>query len=149
MLCLEVPNIIWAKNQPDGYDPSNEPRPLRVLERIGQVLCTATILLFRNTTPTALTPWIGWFFAAIALMFVYELFWVRYFRGQRTLDDFYRPLLGIPVPGALLPVIAFLVLGVYGRLLPLIIASIILGIGHVGIHLLHAKELRKEKALAS
>lgn len=125
MLCLQIPNIIWARNQPAGYDPSGEPKVLRLIEGIGQVLCTATILLFANTMPsrvaaasstpwTPWNPWIGWFFAAILLMVIYEYFWVRYFTGRRTLHDFYRPLLGVPAPGATLPVVAFLLLGIEG-----------------------------------
>ena len=74
-------------------------------------------------------------------MLVYEGFWVRYFKNP-TLENFYRPLFGIPAPGASLPVAAFLLLGVYGRVIWMIIAVIILGIGHVGIHLRHAGAMR-------
>ena len=59
--------------------------------------------------------------------------------------DFYRPLFGIPVPGATLPVAAFLLLGIYGKVIWLIIASMILGIGHIGIHLQHIKKLKLKK----
>ena len=77
----------------------------------------------------------------ITLYALYEGFWVRYFRGKRALSDFYRPLLGIPAPGATLPVLAFLFLGIYGKVIWLIAASVILGIGHIGIHLQHSREL--------
>lgn len=43
--------------------------------------------------------------------------------------------------GASLPVAAFFLLAVYGRNPALMIAVMILGIGHVGIHLMHRKEL--------
>jgi len=142
MLALEIPNIIWARNQPTGYDPSGENRVLRGFERVGQVLCTAAILLFSNTNPHGWGPWSGWLIAAITLMVIYEIYWFRYFRSRKTLQDFYRPIMGIPVPGALLPVAAFILLGIYGRLLPLIIAAVILGIGHIGIHLEHLRELQ-------
>lgn len=49
--------------------------------------------------------------------------------------------IGIPVAGATLPVVAFLLLGIYGRNIFLIISTIVLGIGHIGIHLNHKKEL--------
>lgn len=74
-------------------------------------------------------------------MLLYELNWLRYFKSEKTVKDFYRSLLGIPVAGATLPVIAFLLLGVYGKNLLLIIAALILGIGHIGIHLNHKKEI--------
>ena len=47
-----------------------------------------------------------------------------------------------PVAGATLPVLAFLLLGVYGKNIFLIFSSIILGIGHIGIHLNHRKEVQ-------
>ena len=57
--------------------------------------------------------------------------------------DFYRGFAGIPVAGATLPVAAFFLLGVYGRNLPMLLAAVILGIGHIGIHLAHVKEADK------
>ena len=54
--------------------------------------------------------------------------------------DFYRSILGIPVAGATLPVIAFMLLAVYGRNIALGASVLILGIGHIGIHLMHRKE---------
>ena len=38
--------------------------------------------------------------------------------------------------------LAFLLLGVYGKNIFLIISTIILGIGHIGIHLNHKKEAK-------
>lgn len=55
--------------------------------------------------------------------------------------DFCDSLLGIPVPGAALPVLAVLLLAVYGRNPILFAAGIILGVGHIGIHLGHRKEI--------
>ena len=56
------------------------------------------------------------------------------------MKDFYSSILGIPVAGATLPVMAFALLAVYGKNIILGIAVIILGIGHIGIHLMHKKE---------
>ena len=141
MLMLFIPNILWARRKPEGYDPSGESKVLLVFERVGQVLCTAAILLFSNTNPRGWEPWIAWLFVSALLMILYECYWIRYFRGGRTLCDFYRPFLVIPAPGATLPVAAFLLLGVYGRLIWLIAASVILGVGHIGIHIQHIKKL--------
>ena len=57
--------------------------------------------------------------------------------------DFYRSLLGIPVAGATLPVLAFLLLAVYGKNVYLYIAVMILGIGHIGIHWAHKREIEQ------
>lgn len=76
-------------------------------------------------------------------MVAYEAGWIRYFTGRRTVRDFYRSLLGIPVSLATLPVAAFLLLGIYGHLLPLIAAVVVPGIGHIGIHLQHLRAGRR------
>lgn len=62
---------------------------------------------------------------------------------RATMRDFYGSLLGIPLPLATLPVSAFVLLGVYGRLLPLIVAVAVLGVGHIGIHLQRARALAR------
>ena len=54
--------------------------------------------------------------------------------------DMYSSILGIPVAGATLPVLSFLLLVIYGKNIPLIVSTIILGIGHIGIHMNHKKE---------
>ena len=142
MLMIQIPNIMWARRKPEGYDPSGENKVLLVFERVGQVLCTAAILLFSDTNPKKWELWIVWFIASALLMLMYEGFWIRYFCGGHTLRDFYRPFLGVPAPGATLPVAAFLLLGIYGRLIWLVAASMILGIGHIGIHLQHIKRIK-------
>jgi len=146
LLMLWVPNALWARRLPAGYDSSGESRVLLILERAGQVLCTASILLFSDCNPRSLDPWTAWLFAAAALMALYEIFWVRYFRSERTARDFYRSLWGIPAPGATLPVIAFLLMGIYGRVIWLAASSVILGVGHIGIHIQHIKALEKHEA---
>ena len=143
LLMLWIPNAIWAKRKPEGYDPSGERTVLLILERIGQVLCTAAILLFTNYNPHSIELWTVWFIASAALMILYEVFWLRYFRSKQTVTDFYRPIFGIPAPGATLPVAAFLLLGIYGKVIWLIISSVVLGFGHVGIHLQHRKNLKR------
>ena len=135
LLMLWIPNSMWAKRKPEGYDPSGESKVLLAFERVGQALCTAAILLFTDYCPRSDSPWTVWFIASATLMVLYELNWVRYFRSKHTVADFYRPLFGIPAPGAALPVAAFLLLGVYGKVIWLILASLVLSVGHVGIHL--------------
>lgn len=142
MLLLQIPNILWARNKPVGYDPSGENKALLIFERVGQVLCTAAVLFFNDTNPRGWETWIAWLIASVSLMVLYECYWIRYFHGKRTLTDFYRPFLGVPAPGATLPAAAFLLLGIYGKLIWLIIASVILGIGHIGIHIQHIKKLK-------
>ena len=55
--------------------------------------------------------------------------------------DMYSSLFGIPVAGATLPIIAFVFLGIYGSNVFLLVSVIMLGIGHIGIHLQHKNEV--------
>lgn len=140
LLALMVPNLLWTRRKPRDYDPSREDRRLTLLERIGQVWVTCGALL---SPGICLAPWSGWSWwlaGAAALMVLYECWWVRYFQSPRTMADFTAGLLGVPVAGASLPVAAFFLLGMYGRVWWLLPGVLILGIGHIGIHLGHRRE---------
>jgi len=141
MFMLIIPNLIWTKKQPQGYSAINENKFLVVLERVGEVLTTCCALMFSDFNLQKVSLWSLYLAAAFALMVMYEIWWVRYFRSERKLADFYSSFLGIPVAGATLPVIAFFLLGIYGKVIWMLIACIILGIGHIGIHLQHRKEI--------
>ena len=139
LLMLFIPNIIWARHQPEGYDPSGEKRILVILERIGEISVSCIVLIFSDFNIHAWSEWTMWLIASFTLMVLYELYWIRYFGSGRTLADQYRPFLGIPIPGALLPVSAFFLLAVYGCNPILVAATLILAIGHLGIHIGHAR----------
>ena len=145
---LMIPNLIWTKNKPEHYEQyaGNESRALLAFERFGEVLVSAIALVFSDFNLRPWDAWCLWLVLSFVLMLLYEAFWIRYFRSEKTMRDFYRGFAGIPVAGATLPVAAFFLFGVYGRNLPMLLASVILGIGHVGIHLAHAKEAEKNPA---
>ncbi len=143
LLMLFVPNIIWTRNIPDGYSAEGESKVLGAFERVGEVLTTCCALIFSDFNLRPWTPWCLWLTAAFGLMVLYEFWWIRYFRSKRTLRDFYGSFLGIPLPGAVLPVAAFFLLGVYGRVIWMMLSAVILGIGHVGIHLQHRRDYQK------
>ena len=139
---LFIPNIRWAKSQPPGYEEisRHENKALLVLERIGQVLTTCTAVVLVCPQGFSL-PWLLWLIIAFLLLVLYEIAWARYFRGGQKLDGMYQPLGPIPVPIATLPVAAFALLGVWYQSPIAVIAAVILGIGHIGIHLAHLREL--------
>ena len=143
LVMLMVPNIIWTKNQPKDYERyvGNENKVLLTLERTGEVLVSCVALIFSDFNWKPWSGWSWWLIAAFVLMVLYEIFWIRYFRSEKTMQDFYRSLLGIPVAGAPLPVLAFLLQAVYGKNPVLGAAVLILGVGHIGIHLAHKKEI--------
>ena len=147
LLMLIVPNIIWTRYQPIDYDKyvCNENKVLKVFERVGEVTVSCIVLIFEDFNINIWSGWSWWLIMAFALMILYEVYWVRYFRSPKSMRDFYRSLLGIPVAGATLPVLAFLLLAIYGKNIVLGIAVIILGIGHIGIHLMHKKEVERSK----
>ncbi len=144
LLMLFIPNLFWTKHKPEEYEKyvKNENKILKLFESTGQVLVTCIVLIFKDFNIRFGSWRIIWLTVSFIFMVLYEIYWLRYFRSEKTMKDFYSSLLGIPVAGAALPVISFLLLGIYGKNIPLIIAAIILGIGHIGIHISHKKEIK-------
>ena len=142
LIMLFVPNIHWAKNKPERYDEfsGNENKILVFLERVGEVLVSTLILIFKECNIRLHSIWIVWLILAFVLMILYEFYWLRYFKSKKTMADQYSSFAGFPVAGASLPVIAVIFLGIYAYNIFIIVAGIILGIGHIGIHLAHRKE---------
>ena len=141
LLMLFIPNFIWTKHQPKDYDKyvKNENKILLVFERIGQVVVTTSSLVFSNFNPQGWNLWCFVLILAMLNLVVYDIAWVRYFRSEKTMKDFYRGFLGMPLALATYPVIAFFLIGIYGGNIIMLIGSIILGIGHIGIHKQHEK----------
>ncbi len=100
MLMLLIPNLLWMKKQPQGYSAEKENRFLALLERVGEALTTCCALIFSDFNLRQWSNWSWWFVAASALMVMYEIWWIRYFKSERRLTDFYSSFLGIPVAGA-------------------------------------------------
>ena len=151
LLMLFIPNIYWGmKAKPEGYEEASkkENKVLLVFERAGEVLVTCALLIFPALDPYLKPLPEGVFFdwkiimciAASVLMILYECYWIRYFKSKRTLKDQYGSFAGFPVAGATLPVISVILMGLYSGNLIVIISGMILGVGHIGIHLMHSKE---------
>lgn len=104
LVLLFVPNLIWMRNKPSGYEEqaAHESKALLVFERLGEALVTCAALVFRDFNPSGFS-WRELWLAAALLMLLYEVYWARYFRSGRTLKDFYSSLCGVPVAGATLP----------------------------------------------
>lgn len=133
--------------QTGGYDEyvTHENKILLIFERIGEILVCVFVLVFQDFNIRK-TFWCIWLILSFIFMLFYEIYWVRYFKSKHTMKDFYSSLLGIPVAGSTLPVCAFFMLGIYGSNVFLLISVLILGIGHIGIHIQHRNEiLEKQK----
>ncbi|WP_330693982.1 hypothetical protein [Romboutsia ilealis] len=142
MLMLIVPNIILSKNKPKDYDKyvKEENKVLLLFERIGQMLVICLLLIFSDFNVNTISNWSSILIIAFSIMVLYKIYWISYFKSNRTMKDMYSNLFKIPVAGATLPVVASMLLGIYGRNMFLIISTIILGIGHIGIHLNNRKK---------
>lgn len=141
LLMLFIPNGLWAKHKPEGYDEivKNEKLIFAVFEKTGQFMTTGTVLIFSDFN-IRLSLWALILLASFAFMALYEIYWIRYFKSERKLSDFYTSICGIPLAGATLPVIAFFILGIYGKNPILLCSTLLLGTGHIGIHFDHYKE---------
>ena len=117
LIMLMIPNLYWTKNQPKDYEKyvHNENKILLLFERAGEVLVTCLLLIFSDFNIQGITAWMIWLIAAFVLMIMYELYWIRYFKSEKTMKDFYSSIMGIPVAGATLPVIACCLIAIYGR----------------------------------
>lgn len=117
LLMLFIPNIIWTKNQPKDYEKYvvKESKFLQVLEKIGEVLVCCFVLIFSDFNIRVNSIWCLWLLFSFILMLLYEVYWMRYFKSEKKMSDFYSSICGIPVAGATLPVCAFFLLGVHGR----------------------------------
>ncbi len=146
LLMLMIPNIIWSRNKPKEYDKyvKYENTLLLLLERTGEILVTCISLIFKDFNINNFSESSLLLIIAFILMILYEIYWIRYFKSEKTMKEQYSSILGIPVAGATLPVFTFLILGIYGNNILLIISTLILGIGHIGIHLNHYKDSVKE-----
>ena len=143
LLMLYVPNLLWTKRQPENYAlyAEHESRVLLVFERVGEGSVTVAAVVFSDFNPRfPLSFWSFWLLASLLCMLLYEVFWIRYFRSPRTMLDFYCGLCGIPLAGATLPVLAFLLLAFYGGNIVLLASTLLLGVGHIGIHAAHRKQ---------
>ncbi len=147
LFMLMIPNIIWSKAKLKNYDTytKNENKILLAFERVGEILVTFIALIFTDFNINEFSESSLLLIIAFILMVLYEIYWIRYFKSDKTMKDMYSSLIGIPVAGATLPVLAFLILGIYGNNILMIIAAVIFGIGHIGIHLNHYKESVTEK----
>lgn len=134
---LFVPNAVWALSRRErGSAPGKERPALVALERVGQ----ATTTLASLVSPAAPAPGsarFACFGVSLLAMALYELGWLRYFQSDRSAASLHRSFGPIPLPLAVLPVLGFLLLGVYELNVPLLAAVLVLAVGHIGIHWRH------------
>lgn len=151
LLMMFIPNILFTRFLPEGYMDlsSQENRILQFFEKAGEIGITIVAVMFSDFNPRIIISKNGiqfpaafaYLFLAFIVMIIYDLYWIHYFRSEKTMKDFYYDYAGVPLAGASLPVLAALLFSAYGKNLYMLAAAVCLGIGHLGIHYKHWKSL--------
>ncbi len=110
------------------------PRPLAWLETAGQALCLTTAAVVAPGEMVAL-----WVIPTGVAIAGYYALWARYLRGGRTAAPLYAPWGIMPVPMAIVPVLAFLSAALWLSNLWLAVSALLLAAGHIPASALRAR----------
>lgn len=135
-LAVLLPSVLMLRWAPRGAAPPPAPRPLIWVERAGQALCLTIPAL---TAPGRMTGW--WAAPAVGGLVLYYALWARYLAGGRAVATLYRPLGGVPVPMAIVPVAVFLATAAWLGNPWIAVAAVALAAGHVPASLDTARAL--------
>lgn len=147
LLLIFIPKILHdksVKTEDNKKQAKEKNRVLLILELVGEVAVTLSLLMFKSVDPhITITPegvYFDWililWIAAFVLLILYECYWTRYLIKKKNEKDLYSSFAGYPVAGATLPAIAVLLTGIYSGNLVLIAVSIIFGTGFIGNHVM-------------
>jgi hypothetical protein len=124
------PNLLYV-----ALPPRNAPVPpasagllLTVLERAGQAV-TVTLLVMSGGHLAA-APW-WWVLPSGVCVVAYWGLWARYLWRGREFAALYAPLGPLPIPMAVLPLVAFGIAAVTAGWTPLLAAVGVLTVGHM------------------
>lgn len=133
-IVMILPSIIFFT----AFPPVNMPVGLReapvvftILEKIGQAGCFGLLALSKDRL--RLDRVNIWAVLMLVCIAVYYGLWLRYISAGREFSSLWTPFLGIPIPLAVIPVLAFGFAALWGRSLWLGAASVILAIGHITV----------------
>ncbi len=141
LVAILAPSLLLAVRPP--ADPWPAPRSagtmVDVAEHTGQVVVCVLLVLVEPAWEDADLGWSsGWAGARTVLLVIAAVCavlnyvpWVRYLRGGRRLTDLFRPLWGLPVPSAVLPVGVLACVAVVGSDWWLAAATAVFAVGHV------------------
>ena len=132
-IVMLLPSIVSAILPPQGAPAlTTELAPVfAVLERAGQVGCVIVLALSRDALHKKTID--VWFVLMALCLVLYYTTWVRYFAGGRNAVWLGRPLLGIPIPLAVLPIGVFAFAAIWAGSPWLALATAVLAAGHIPI----------------
>lgn len=141
LVAILAPSLLLAVRPPVEPWPASRSAGAMfdVAEHAGQVVVCVLLVLVEPAWEDAELGWSGgWARARTALLAVAAVCavlnyvpWVRYLHGGRRLTDLFRPLWGLAVPSAVLPVGVLLCVAVVGSDWWLAAASAVFAVGHV------------------
>lgn len=114
---------------------------LETVERFGQIGCFA-LPFFYNFHFETLGDKLALAFFCL-FMAIYFTGWTRYIQQGREFRWLFAPLLGIPLPMAVMPVMALIAVAVNFRAWLLAAAALILGFGHIPVSWLEWQRCQK------
>lgn len=134
-LAVLAPNLLLVWFPPRVPVPqAHVPRLLGWIERAGQALCLVVPAI---TSHGELVGW--WALPVFVALAGYYALWARYLFTGRVGATLYRPWWVVPVPMAILPVVAFLSTAAWLSNPWIAIAATILAVGHIPAALIIAR----------
>ena len=99
-----------------------------ILERIGQTSCLLILIISKTSFQNQHVNL--WFLLSVICIIYYYGLWIRYIIKGRDFALLYNPVI-IPIPMAVLPVLVFIFLAIWGTSLWLGLACLIFATGHI------------------
>lgn len=127
-----LPNLlfmVWPPKPISGWKETKQNRMYQFAESLGRV-GVMVLPLFSAIRMEGGLEWIALGMMLLSLGF-YVSGWIRYLRNEREYRYLYASMLGIPVPMAVMPVLYFISASMLLHSVPLLVCSLILGIGHI------------------
>ncbi len=132
-----LPNLLFLVFPPKNVPPEmNVPeqsrkKRLEIIEKIGQAGCFALPFFFSIHT-TTLFDRVSLALFGLALI-LYYAGWLRYLLQGRRFYFLFAPMVGIPLPMAVAPIMAFIVAAGCLHAWQLAIAGVLLAAGHIPV----------------
>jgi len=129
-LSIFAPNLLMAI-----FPPINTPAELKdagilftLLERIGQVGCLVLLAISKSSFQNR--PINPWFILAALCVAAYYGLWMRYVVAGRDFSLLFA-FNSVPIPMAILPILAFAFVAIWGKSVWLGSATVLFSVGHI------------------
>lgn len=118
LFMLMLPNAIWVRHKPQDYEKyaKRENKTLLAFERIGQVLVSSLVLIFRDFNIGKITLHSAFLFAAFLLMLLMRLGGFVIFAEKRRCKAFIKAYSASPSPAPFCPLPHFSCLAFTGKI---------------------------------